>query len=138
VAPRVAVTAFVLATASSCTRYDPPPAAAPAASPAKAEWRVECRAMADDRFQACYGPGWDGPPPRVPGRFDFYQVSVERRQGSEASHVLFVKRLGIRDVDARLLADGFAGEVARYDAATRSVRFDVSREPLVFALDAER
>jgi hypothetical protein len=125
---------LAVAATISCSRD--PPAAAPAL-PAQAEWRVQCRAVNDERHQACYGPGWDARQ-REPARFHFYQVSVERKQGSDASHVLFVKRLAIADVDPKVLRDDFAGEVARYDPATRSVRFEVAREPIVFALDAAR
>jgi hypothetical protein len=131
---RLAAIGLLLAAATACSRSDPPPSASPAALPSRAEWRVECRPVKDDRHQACYGPGWDAQRPREPGRFHFYQVSVERKQDSDAPLVLHVKRLAITDVDPRLWQDGSAGEVARYDAATRSVRFDVSREPIVFAI----
>jgi hypothetical protein len=131
---------FAIAAAISCSRNDaPPPAATRAPSlPAQAEWRVECRPVRDDRHQACYGPGWDAHRAREPGRYHFYQVSVERRQSSDTSHVLFVKRLAVADVDGKLLQDAYPGEVARYDAASRSVRFDVSAEPIVFALERAR
>jgi hypothetical protein len=128
---------LALAAVISCSR-DPPAAAPGPALPAKDEWRVECRPVKDDRHQACYGPGWAAQRPREPAHFHFYQVSVERRQAPDTSHVLFVKRLAIADVDAKLLQDAYAGEVVRYDAATRSVRFDVAREPIVFALDTAR
>lgn len=136
--PVFCATGLALAAAVACSRGDPPAAPPSAALPDKAEWRVECRAVKDDRHQACYGPGWDAQRPHEPGRFHFYQVSVERKQASEASHVLFVKRLATADVDAKVLQDAYAGEVARYDPASRSVRFDVAREPIVFALDAAR
>ena len=108
------------------------------ALPALPEWRVECRAVKDERHQACYGPGWDAQRAREPGRFHFYQVSVERKQPSDAPLVLFVKRLAIEDVDARLRQASPGGEVARYDAATRSVRFDVGSAPIVFPLGPAR
>jgi hypothetical protein len=133
---RASSSGLALAVAISCSR-DPPAAAPSPALPAQDEWRVECRPVRDDRHQACYGPGWEAQRPREPAHFHFYQVSVERKQASDPSHVLFVKRLGIADVDAKLLQDAYPGEVARYDAATRSVRFDVAREPVVFALDAQ-
>ena len=134
-----AVIAVALAAAAACSRSDAPSASArDAPLPATPEWRVECRPVRDDRHQACYGPGWDAHRVREPGRFDFYQVSVERRQSPDTSHVLFVKRLAAGDVHARLLQDANAGEVARYDAASRTVRFDVSPEPIVFALDSAR
>jgi hypothetical protein len=137
VSARVAALGLALAAATSCSR-DPPAAAPAAALPARDEWRVECRPVKDDRYQACYGPGWEARRPREPAHFHFYQVSVERKQASDSAHVLFVKRLGIADVDAKLLQDAYPGEVARYDPATRSVRFDVAREPIVFPLDAVR
>jgi hypothetical protein len=131
---------LALAAAISCTRNDAPPAASTRDPPlpSQAEWRVECRPVRDDRHQACYGPGWDAHRAREPGRFDFYQVSVERKQTSDTSQVLFVKRLAVADVDPRLLREGYAGEVARYDRASRAVRFEVSAVPIVFALDAAR
>lgn len=137
---RIAALGLVVAGAISCSRGDPPPAAPARHSglPAAAEWRVECRPVKDDRHQACYGPGWDAQRPREPGRFDFYQVSVERKQTSETSHVLFVKRLAIADVDGKLLQDAYAGEVARYDPASRAVRFDVSARPILFPLEPAR
>jgi hypothetical protein len=134
---RAAALGLALAAAISCSR-DPPAAPPGPALPAKDEWRVECRPVKDDRHQACYGPGWEAQRLREPGRFHFYQVSVERKQASDTSHVLFVKRVGIVDVDAKLLQEAYPGEVARYDRATRTVRFDVAREPIVFALDAAR
>ena len=108
------------------------------APPMKPEWRVECRPVKDARHQACYGPGWDAQRAREPGRFHFYQVSVEQMQPSDAPLVLFVKRLAIEDVDARLRQDSPAAEVARYDAATRSVRFDLGSTSVVFPLGPTR
>jgi hypothetical protein len=132
--------AVALAAASACSRSDAPPAA-PAREPAlpsTAEWKVECRPVRDDRHQACYGPGWDAHRAREPGRFHFYQVSVERKQSPDTSHVLFVKRLAAGDVHGKLLQDADAGEVVRYDAKSRTVRFDVSPEPIVFVLERAR
>jgi hypothetical protein len=125
--------------AAACSRGDAPAAPVQKAPlPGRAEWRVECRPVKDDRHQACYGPGWEEGLPREPGRFHFYQVSVERKQASDAPHVLFVKRLATGDVDAKLLEEGDGAAVARYDPASRSVSFAVGREPIVFPLDPVR
>jgi hypothetical protein len=134
----VRAVAVVVGTAlgsSACSRSDPP-AASQVAAVSKPEWRVECRPVLDDRHQACYGPGRDAGPRT--DRFDFYQVSVERKRGAELSDVLFVKRLAIADVDAKFLDASAAAEVVRYDAATRSVRFDLGREPIVYPMEAKR
>jgi hypothetical protein len=128
---RLAVVAGVIAI-SSCSRPDAPKVKT--APPSPAEWRVECRPVKDDRHQACFGPGWDANTPREPGKYHFYQVSVERTQASEAPTVLFVKRFAAADVDAKLLQEGYRGEVARYDARSRSVRFAVAAEPIVVPL----
>jgi hypothetical protein len=132
--PRWTAMPLLLAGAVACSRE---PAAIPTARealPSKSEWRVECRPVKDDRYQACYGPGWDAQRAREPGRYHFYQVSVEQKQPSDAPLVLFVKRLAIEEVDARLRQETPVAEVARYDAATRSVRFDLGAASLVFPL----
>jgi hypothetical protein len=132
---RFAGAAVVLAANVSCSRTEVPP---PPRLPAQAEWRPECRAVRDERHQACYGPGWEAQRAREAGRFHFYQVSVERTQGTEPSLVLFLKRLGVDEVDPKLLRDTPEGDIVRYDAAARSVRFDLGREPIVVPLDASR
>jgi hypothetical protein len=132
VAARIAAAMLALLLGASCSKPQPP-APKPAVA-ARAEWRPECRPVKDDRHQACYGPGWEAQAPREPGKFHFYQVSVERTQPGESSTVLYVKRLATADVDARLLQEGFGGEVARYESASRSVRFDVGANAIVVPL----
>jgi hypothetical protein len=131
-ARRLAALGLTLLGACACSRSDPP--AVPAAAlPAKDEWQVECRPVKDDLHQACYGPGWEARRAREPGRFHFYQVSVERKQPADAPLVLFVKRL-----DMSGIGTGTGDPVVSYDAAARAVRFDLGREPIVFPLDAPR
>ena len=133
--PRVAALCVALGSAGACSRGDPPGAPA-AALPARDEWLVECRPVKDDLHQACAGPGWEARRAREPGRFHFYQVSVERTQGADAPQVLFVKRLDIAGIDPKALEN--APGIVRYDAAARAVRFDVGREPVVFPLEDGR
>lgn len=128
---------LALAVACACSPGDKPGAPA-AQAPSREEWRVECRAVKDDRHQGCYGPGWEAMRPREPGRFHFYQVSVERKQAGDAPHVLFVKRLDIAQVDGKLLQEGGGAQVVRYDAPARAVRFDVGRESIAFPLEPAR
>jgi len=128
---RLGAAALAVAGLAACSR-DPPPAPLPA----RDEWRVECRPVKDDLHQACYGPGWAAQRAREAGRYHFYQVSVERKQASDAPLVLFVKRVDAAGVDARVLAEG--AEVARYDAAARAVRFDIGREPVVFEMEKDK
>jgi hypothetical protein len=131
---QVIVPAIAFAVLAACSRSEPQTVPGPRTA---ALWRVECRSVKDAHHQACYGPGWDENQPHDPARFQFYQVSIERKQGSDPSHVLFVKRLGIGEVDARLLqAD--APPLASYDAATRTVRFALATPPLVVPLEDAR
>jgi hypothetical protein len=126
---------LALAAAAGCSRIEPP---SPPAARSAALWRVECRPVKDTWHQACYGPGWDENQPHDPARFQFYQVSIERRQASEASQVLFVKRLAIGEVDPRRLGEPAPQSLAAYDAATRTVRFDLGATPLVVPLEDAR
>jgi hypothetical protein len=121
--------ALGLATLAACSKTEPPPPLAAPATPA--QWHVECRPLGAGH-QACFGPGWDASQPRDPGRFQFYQVSVERTQTSEASNVLFVKRLDAAQVDANLLQVAAPVEVARYDPSTRTVVFDLGKNSVAF------
>jgi hypothetical protein len=119
----------LLAVAGGCTKQEAPRAGAEEESSA-AFWQVECRPVRDERHQACYGPGWDAGEPRDPARFQFYQVSIERKQGEDASQVLFVKRVAAGDVDPKLLGVS-AGSVASYDAQSGSVTFRIGPVPIV-------
>jgi len=118
----------LLAVACACTKQEAPRAGAEESG--AAFWQVECRPVRDERHQACYGPGWDAGEPRDPARYQFYQVSIERKQGEDASQVLFVKRVAASDVDPGLLGAG-AGNVASYDAQSGSVVFRTGAAPIV-------
>jgi hypothetical protein len=134
----VLVPAVVSMVVAACSRPEPAAQSAPSALHSPARWRVECRPVHDAELQACYGPGWDENQPHDPERFQFYQLSIERKQPSDVSQVLFVKRLALAEVDPQLLRDSAPASLASYDAATRSVRFAVGAAPIVVPLEEIR
>ena len=96
-------------------------------------WQSHCEPIGED-VQACYGPGWEVQTPCTLDRYDFYEVSVERRGTDGAWQVLFDRRFAATDVHANLLT-GEPRDVMRFDRPNRRVIFAIGRQPIEYRLD---
>jgi hypothetical protein len=92
-----------------------------------------CETLSGGEYIACYGPGWDAGQPRDRSHYSFYEVDVQKPQGTSSSLILFTKRFAVSDVAPSLLRQGHA-DVLRYDTAKKTVTFVAGREPVSFVI----
>jgi hypothetical protein len=96
-------------------------------------WQAQCVRLGNGPHEACYGPGWEAQSPRDPKKYDFYEVSVARRDSATTSSELFSRHLLAPEVHPELLTIA-PRAVVRYDDTKGEVVFHVSKEPIVYRL----
>ena len=60
-------------------------------------WQATCIGF-EEKYKACYGPGWSENVERVVDKYDFYEVSVERIMSGGGSSIIHARKYRINEI----------------------------------------
>ena len=95
-------------------------------------WQTICIDIEND-IVACYGPGWSSGVERKKENYDFYKLSIEKRDSGGGLISIHSRRFEISEVRQDVL-NRYSTDVVEIDSSSRVVKFHIADAPYEYKL----